>query len=142
MHPIIRNILAVIAGFIVGGAINMAIISISGTIIAPPAGVDVTDIESLKSSMHLFEPRHFIFPFLAHALGTFAGALITALIVKKHKVKFALGVGLFFFLGGLTNVFMLPAPIWFIVLDLGVAYFPMAWLAGRVVSSSQTPGQV
>lgn len=133
MHPIIRNILALIAGFIVGGVINMAIISVSGSIIPPPEGVDVTDLESLKSTMHLFEPRHFIFPFLAHALGTFTGALITALIVKKHKVRLALGVGLFFFLGGLTNVFMLPAPTWFVILDLGLAYFPMAWIAGLLI---------
>lgn len=133
MHPIIRNILALIAGFIVGAVINMAIISVSGMIIPPPEGVDVTDLESLKSTIHLFEPRHFIFPFLAHALGTFTGALITAFIVKKHKVRLALGVGLFFFLGGLTNVFMLPAPTWFVILDLGLAYFPMALIAGLLI---------
>jgi hypothetical protein len=29
-------------------------------------------------------------------------------------------------------VFMLPAPIWFVVLDLAVAYIPMGWLGWRI----------
>jgi hypothetical protein len=32
--------------------------------------------------MHLFEPRHFIFPFLAHSLGTFAGAFVATLLQR------------------------------------------------------------
>ena len=76
MNPIIRNVLAVIAGLIVGSIVNMGIIAISGSIIPPPEGADVTTMEGLKATMHLFEPRHFIFPFLAHALGTLAGAII------------------------------------------------------------------
>jgi len=27
---------------------------------------------------------------------------------------------------------MIPAPDWFIVLDLLAAYLPMAWIAGRI----------
>jgi hypothetical protein len=63
MNPILRNILAVLAGVIIGSVVNMGLITISGKVIPPPAGVDVTNMESLKASMHLFEPRHFIFPF-------------------------------------------------------------------------------
>ena len=133
MNLIIRNILAVIAGIILGSAVNMGIIMISGSIIPPPEGVDVTDMESLKSSMHLFESRHFILPFLAHALGTFAGAFLTALIAASHKMKFALVIGVFFLIGGITNIFMLPSPTWFTILDLAGAYIPMAWLGGKLV---------
>ncbi len=74
MNSIIRNILAVVAGAVVGSLVNMGIIMISSSIIPPPDGADVTTMEGLKASMHLFQPRHFIMPFLAHALGTFAGA--------------------------------------------------------------------
>lgn len=77
MKPIVRNILAVVAGMIFGSIVNMGIIMISGSIIHPPAGADVTTIEGLKASMHLFEPQHFIFPFLAHAIGTLTGGILT-----------------------------------------------------------------
>ena len=138
MNPILRNILAIIAGVIIGSMVNMGLIMISSSIIPPPSGVDVTDMESLKSSMHLFEAKHFIFPFLAHALGTIAGAYVASLIAVSHKMKFALGVGVFFLLGGITNVFMLPSPLWFIVLDLVGAYIPMGWLGGKLTERNQS----
>ena len=60
MHPILRNILAVIAGIIVGGVINMGIITISGDVIAYPEGLDLTNPESLKANIHLFQLFHLI----------------------------------------------------------------------------------
>ncbi|SDN11629.1 hypothetical protein SAMN05421813_14311 [Daejeonella rubra] len=134
MNPVIKNILAIITGVILGSAINMGIITISGSIIPPPTGSDVTTTEGLKASMHLFEPRHFIFPFLAHALGTFTGAFFAALIAANQKMKFAMGIGVFFLIGGIASVFMLPSPLWYTVLDLGLAYIPMGYLAGRLAA--------
>ena len=133
MNSIIRNILAVISGIIIGSTINMGIIMISGSIIPPPEGADVTTMEGLKESIHLFQAKHFIFPFLAHAIGTFIGALIATLIAANNKMYFALGIGVFFLIGGIANTFMLPSPAWFSVLDLGGAYIPMAWLGWRIL---------
>lgn len=135
MNPILKNILAFIAGVIAGSVVNMGIIMVSGSIIPPPEGADNTTMEGLKASMHLFQPKHFLFPFLAHALGTFAGALVTVLIAASHKMKLALGVGVFFLLGGIANVVMLPSPLWFTIVDLVGAYIPMAWLAGRLAGA-------
>lgn len=133
MNPVLRNILAIIAGWIVGSAVNMGILMLSGSIIPPPAGADVTTTEGLKESMHLFEFKHFIFPFLAHALGTFAGAFLATFIADKHQMRFAIAIGFFFLAGGIASVLMLPAPAWFAVTDLLLAYIPMAYLAGKLV---------
>jgi len=135
MNPIVRNVLAVIAGVFIGMIVNMGLITISPSIIPPPEGVDLSDMESLKANMHLFQPKNFIFPFLAHALGTMVGAYFTARIAATHKMKFALGIGGFFLLGGIANVMMLPSPTWFTILDLVGAYFPMAWIAGKLVEN-------
>lgn len=135
MNSIIRNILAVISGVILGSVVNMGIIMISGSIIPPPEGADVTTMEGLKESMHLFQPQHFIFPFLAHAIGTFVGAFLAALIASNNKIYFAMGIGAFFLIGGIANVFMLPSPIWFTVLDLAGAYIPMAWLGWKMLGA-------
>lgn len=130
----LRVVLAVILGIVVGSVVNMALIVGGPHVIAPPAGADVTTSEGLKASLHLFEPRHFVFPFLAHALGTFAGALFAALAAPARPVLAAFAVGGFFLLGGLANVAMLPAPAWFSALDLLLAYVPMAWLAQRLAA--------
>lgn len=132
MNPILKNILAVILGCVFGSIVNMGIIMISGSIIPPPDGADVTTMEGLKASMHLFQPRHFIFPFLAHALGTFAGAFLATKLAANHHRKFALGIGFFFLAGGISSVVMLPSPIWFSILDLTLAYIPMAYLAWKL----------
>lgn len=132
MHPILRNILAVVLGLVVGSAVNMGIIMISGSIIPPPNGADITTMEGLKNTMHLFGPEHYIFPFLAHALGTLVGAFVAAKIAATNKIKFALAIGAFFFLGGAINAYMLPAPTWFLILDLAGAYFPMAYLGKKL----------
>lgn len=129
MNPILRNTLAVFAGIIVGSIVNMSIILISSSIIPPPKGADNTTMEGLKSTMHLFEAQHFIFPFLAHAIGTFAGAVATAILAYNHKKKLALVIGAFFLLGGIVSVCSLPSPMWFTFVDLVFAYIPMAYLA-------------
>ncbi|HEY5688567.1 MAG TPA: hypothetical protein VIS27_09715 [Yeosuana sp.] len=134
MNSIIRNILALITGIIIGSIVNMGIITISDAIIPPPEGADISTMEGLKASLHLFKPVNFIFPFLAHALGTLAGALLAAFIATKHKMKFALGIGLFFLIGGITNILLLPSPTWFTVVDLVGAYIPMAWLGATLVN--------
>lgn len=132
MNPILKNITAVIAGIIFGSLVNMGIINISGSVIPPPEGSDVTTMEGLKASMKVFEPKHFIMPFLAHALGTFAAAFLATKIAASHQMKFALGIGFFFLAGGITNVILLPSPLWYSILDLTGAYLPMAYLANKL----------
>ncbi len=134
MNSTARNVLAVLGGLVVGSAVNMGIIMLSGSIIPPPEGADVTTTEGLTASMHLFQPRHFIMPFLAHAFGTFMGALVAALLAASQPMRLALGVGVVFMVGGVSSIFMLPSPLWFSVLDVVGAYFPMAYAAGVLVA--------
>ena len=136
INKIVRNVLAVITGIVLGSVVNMGIINLQYSFISLPEGVDVTNTESLKSSMHLFEPKHFIFPFLAHAIGTLGGAYLAARIAASHKMNIALGIGIFFLIGGISMVFLIPSPIWFAILDLSLAYIPMGWLSGRLAAKS------
>lgn len=134
MNPILKNILAVIAGIVGGSIVNMSIITVSGSIIPPPEGADITTMEGLKASMHLFGPKNFIFPFLAHAIGTLVGAFLAAKLAANNHMRFALGIGVFFMLGGITNIYLLPSPMWFSVLDLVLAYLPMSYLGGMLAT--------
>jgi hypothetical protein len=135
MSPTVRNILAVVAGAFVGSAVNMGLIMIGPSVIPPPAGLDMTTPEGLKAAMPLLEARHFIFPFLAHALGTLVGAWLAAKLGASHQMRLALGIGVLFMLGGIAAARMVPAPGWFISLDLIAAYLPMAVLGGRLAGA-------
>jgi hypothetical protein len=131
---ILRNVLAVILGLVLGSAVNMSLILLGPNLIPPPAGVVVTDSQSLAASMHLFGPQQFLFPFLAHALGTLAGALTAYLVAGSRRQLFAYVIGVLSLVGGVAAAVMLPAPLWFEAVDLLFAYIPMAWfgiLLGR-----------
>lgn len=139
MHPILRNILAVIAGLVAGSAVNMALVMASGALIPPPVGADVTTLDGLRDSIHLFEPKHFLMPFLAHALGTLVGAYVAAKLASTHKLAMAMVVGAAFLCGGIFNALALPTPVWFEFADVVFAYLPMAWLGWRFGRPQRAP---
>lgn len=132
---ILMNILAVLAGAVIGGVVNGIIIQYSDSIIPFPEGVNLKTPEGLLASMHLMKPINFLMPFLAHAIGTLVGAIVTALIASNNQLKFALVIGALFFMGGAMMVYQLPSPMWFNILDLVGAYFPMAYAGWFIVKN-------
>ena len=132
MKGVFLNLLVFVACVFAGGIANGLIINYSGTIIPPPVGSNLTTEEGLKAAMAIMEPKHFIMPFLAHAIGSLVGAFFVTLFMKDRKLFRALLVGFLFFLGGAWMVFELPSPLWFDAVDLGLAYIPMAWLGYKM----------
>ena len=132
MKTLVRNFLAIVLGIFFGGIVNMGLVLAGPHVIPPPPGVDMGEMKSLAAGIHLLTPKHYLFPFLAHALGTLAGALTAHLVGTKHRVALAYTIGAVFLAGGIAASFMVPAPGWFIALDLVMAYLPMAWLAARL----------
>lgn len=133
LYDWIRSILAVFAGIILGATCNMVFIQSGYHLVEMPEGFVPESMESLKKSIHKFSFIHFVFPFLAHAIGTFVGAMVVALIDRKRSHITVYLIGLLFFIGGLMMVIQLPAPFTFEFVDLVFAYFPMAWLGLTVV---------
>jgi hypothetical protein len=128
-----RNVIAIVVGWIAGSAVNMAIVMLGSSLVGLPAGVDPTDPESIAASIDKFQTRHFVAPFLAHALGTLVGASV-AVRVGVNLPLCAYLVGGLFLLGGAVNLLLIPSPQWFAALDVVGAYLPMAWL-GLMLSS-------
>ena len=131
MKTTVRNILAIIIGWFIGSAINMGLIE-AGHVLIPIEGLDPNDMKALAKVMPTLSAKYFIFPFLAHALGTLIGAIVAGWIAASHKMKFSLAIGVLFLLGGIAVSFMLPAPIWFIACDIIIAYIPMAFIGGKI----------
>lgn len=133
MKSIIFNSIAILGGLVLGSVVNMGLISLGAELIPPPVGTDVSSMEALKKAMPLFTGKHFIFPFLAHSLGTLTGAVFAVKVASTHKLIIAFVIGVSFLAGGITMVFSLPSPIWFNLLDLISAYLPMAYLGYKFV---------
>lgn len=131
MKRILINILAVVAGWVVGSIVNLGLVQ-AGHSVYPIPGVTPDDIEGLAEVMNTLDFRYFIFPFIAHALGTFIGSLLAATIAVRFKMRFAMVIGIIFFVSGTIINFMIPGPIWFTLTDILLAYLPMAWLGGKL----------
>ncbi len=141
MKILLRNVLAVVIGLVIGSLVNMGVLMGGAHLVPPPTGVNVGDPQSIAAHIGEFGPMHFLVPFLAHALGTLAGAAVAFLIGFRHRWIAAWVVGLVFLAGGIVAATMIPAPIWFILLDLLVAYLPMAWLGTTLVQRVSGGGE-
>lgn len=129
---IARNILAVIVGFILGGVANMAVLAAGHTIMPPPAGFDGTSMDGVASTIHLLTPVDLIVPFLAHALGPLVGVLVAMFIAASSRKTIAIILGVLFLAGGVAANIMIPAPMWYRVVDVVFAYIPMAFLGWKI----------
>ncbi|MDF1784559.1 MAG: hypothetical protein P1U82_01705 [Verrucomicrobiales bacterium] len=132
MNAFIRNLLAGIGGVVVGSIVNMALVNVGPSVVPLPEGASVSSMEGLRESMSLFTPANFIFPFLGHALGTLVGAFAAVKLAASDHMKVALGVGVFFLIGGAMMVKMIGGPMWYNMVDLLLAYLPMGFLGGAL----------
>ena len=138
MNPIARNILAGMVGFVIGSVVNLGLVTIGMSVVPLPEGTDVSTMEALRESMKFLAPVNFIFPLLAHALGTLTGAFVAAKLAASHHMKFAIGIGVGFLFGGIAMIFNCGGPVWFIVSDLLLAYITMAFLGGFLAGGKRS----
>ena len=130
----LRKILGVVVGFVVGMIGMMALHMLSMVVYPLPDGVDVNDPESLGAYIPKMPLGAFIMVWLAHGGGAFiASATCTAIAGSRWFVGAGI-LGVLFTLAGIANLLMLPHPIWFAVVDV-LLYLPLALLACYLLGS-------
>jgi hypothetical protein len=130
---LILNIIGFAVGLFSGAYVNGYLISISHHIIPPPKGANLHTFEGLQKAMEIMEPKHFLMPFLAHAIGTFIAAAVCVSIARTYLLNLAFTLGFLFLIGGIYMIYLLPSPIWFNLLDLAFAYLPMAYFGAYFI---------
>ena len=131
MKLFIKNIIALILGVLCGMIINMGLIIIGGKIMPFPENF-------IPMNAMDWNLKYFIFPFLAHSIGTLSGSFVASKLSKKYHVIIPLIVGIYFLSGGIYMAIILPAPIWFICLDLIACYIPMALLGWSLTKNKHS----
>lgn len=126
MKPRHRNILATVTGLVLGAILNSLLVELGPRLIPVPAGLDMSSMEDIRRSMPQLPAANFLFPWLAHALGTLGGAFAASQLAAPGAIGPAAVIGVFFLAGGIAMVVAVGGPLWFISLDLGLAYLPMA----------------
>ena len=121
MKQTLKNIGIVILGLIIGMIVNIGLIILGGIVFVPSENFEPMNAMNLDF-------KYFIFPFLAHSMGTLSGAFISSKLSRNYHIIIPGIVGLYFLSGGIYMATILPAPIWFICLDLIICYIPMCLL--------------
>ena len=133
MNPILKNVLASLAGLVVMMVVNILLVKLLGSLFPPPEGVDSEDIVSINTNLHRYSTFQLLMPLIAHAGGTLAGCMTASKIASSHKLLIVMLLAAVHFAGGYMMVSMLSnSPTWFNLLDLGLAYFPMAFLGYKL----------
>jgi hypothetical protein len=136
LHILKRTIVILLSIFI-GAQVNGAFLTLGTNLIPPPEGCNLNTMDGLKAAVPFLEAKHYLFPFLAHAIGTLISAVLITRFLKSQQFVFAMMAGVLFLIAGISMVIMLPeTPIWFVLVDLIVAYIPMAYLGNKIASRS------
>ena len=125
MKKILTNIGIIILGIIIGMILNMGLIIFGGIIFTPTENIEPMNAIN-------WDLKYFIFPFLAHSVGTLSGSFLVSKLSRNSNIIFPLIVGLYFLSGGIYMAIILPAPMWFVFLDLIVCYIPMSLIGWRI----------
>lgn len=132
-RTMIRNIVAVIVGFVAGSVFNMAMVSASHHVYPLPEGLDPNDFDAFKTHVeaHGLPTGALVMVLVAHAGGSFVSGFVCGLIARRSWYAAAIGLGILWTCGGIAMLMMLPSPVWFAILDV-VLYIPASVLGVRL----------
>lgn len=127
----LRNILAIIAGLAAGIVVIFIMEFVGHGIYPPPAGFDPTDEAAMENVMMQAPVGALLMVILAYILGSFAGGFVASQLSRSAPLRNAIIVGILLLIAGVVNVFMIPHPVWYLVLSMAV-YLPFAYLGGKL----------
>ena len=129
-----RDIIAVLVGWIVGMAANMAFVFVNIVLHPMPDGVTFDGKEGFNAYIETLPLMAFLIILVAHLSQAFFGGLAAAKISKKRPITVAMIIGVLSLIGGYINMQSIPLPTWmWIEMPL---YLVAAWLAASLVTAS------
>ena len=106
------RIIAMLAAVFSGSSIMILGQYLAHFVYPAPEGMDYNNPEQVSAYMRTFPGYVFAIMILAHQLGTFVAAFVSARVDSPNARKNALMIGVIFMMGGMMNLQTLPHPIW------------------------------
>lgn len=135
-NPIVRRIVAVLAGVIVAGMVVALVEGLGHMIYPPPTGLDISKPEDQARLMEVIPPGAKIAVVVAWFVGSFAGAAV-AMLIGKHAFPGGVVAGLMV-VASFATTQMFPHPLWMMV---GAVLLPLlaAFLAKGLLKERLSP---
>lgn len=127
----VRNLLAVLGGFLVGSVLNMLVIQLNMELLYPlPPDLDMNDPEQFNAYLGTLPAIAFLVVIAAHLSQSFVGGWVAARAGASHPMVLAMIIGVLSLAGGIAAMMMFDGPSW-MAIELPL-YLVVAWLAGRI----------
>ena len=137
MNPVVRSTLAVVVGMLVAFVLIALVQVIGLRVYPPPAGIDLTNPESLRSAMAEMPLGAQLFILLAYAAGSVAGGWVAARFAPSARMMHAMILAALLVGAGLVNLMSIPHPAWFWVASNAI-YLLGAWSGAQAAGPGRT----
>ena len=122
-----KNALAVVAGLLAAFVVFTAIEGLSSIIHPPPPGLNMKNPEMMKEYIATLPLSAKIMVLAAYVIGSLVAGVVVAKVSKSSDKKLPIITGSILTVAAIANLFMIPAPIWFVVINL-LIYIPFVLL--------------
>lgn len=134
-----RDVLAAIIGIAVAFVTVMLLQMLGHMVYPPPAGLNVEDTQAMSAYVSSMPVGAFLFVLASYVIAAFDGTFVACWIGRAKPFIFALVVGVLMLVATITNVIMIPHPLWFSISAV-VGIIAAAWLASLVAPSTARSG--
>lgn len=130
----IRIILSVLAGVIIGGIVTGLLEAVGHIALPLPDGLlpeDMSDADALRAAMAEVPDINRMAVVAAWAGGALAAGWVTSAVARSYHLALSMMAGGGLLFAGLSNLIFIPSPLWMWAAGLAV-FLPMAWLGYRL----------
>lgn len=118
MPALLRTTLALLAGVVVTFLTISAVEQLGHILYRAPAGLDWQDSSAVSAYLKQLPVGALLLVLAGWLLGIFTGLTAATLLAGRCRGRFALAIGALVFLGAISNFYLLPHPMWLMVLSL------------------------
>lgn len=130
----LRNIIAVVAGFVTAGAVMMACEYINYLIYPFPAAMDTNDIVQVRAFADTLPAQALVLVAFGWIAGSFAAGFVATKAATASSPVPALIAGVLLTAGAGVNAWMIQSPLWFHI--GGLPLFVLFTMVGEYVARS------
>ncbi|WP_430455520.1 hypothetical protein [Rheinheimera sp.] len=118
MPALLRTTLALLAGVVVTFFTISAVEQLGHILYRAPAGLDWQDSSAVSAYLKQLPAGALLLVLAGWLLGIFTGLTAATMLAGRCRGRFALAIGSLVFLGAVSNFYLLPHPLWLMVLSL------------------------
>jgi len=118
MPQTLRTTLALLAGVVVTFFTIAAVEQLGHLLYRAPEGLDWQDSSAASAYLKQLPVGALLLVLFGWLLGIFTGLSAASVFAGRCRGRFALSIGTLVFLGAASNFYLLPHPLWLMVLSL------------------------